>query len=482
MTLIFIANVGLRDLSHAGLPLASPRAEGEALLARWPEGETDLALPLLEPTLTYLRCRGQFPERIVLCASDQPESAGEHRQSDTLPAAKLAQRLLCRRFRLPDQSVVVLAATDRNPALYDEMYAFFRWALAEHKAFRGADACLVFPVGGTPAANTGLLWAAAERFGAACRVLYLRQGTTMPVFLDAGRQLHLAFLRRSLLDQLRRRQFAAAQANLESMGYGPGTYPYVLADYCLRRLNFDFRGAAAAALGPTFAAATPARRATLDAAAREADTLAGGAEETILLVELARNTRHAYESGAYLDCLSRLVRLEECAARLLVARRLPPLNFDSDTPAARERRLRQLEAFPDLLAYLSGITVAGEPLARERANTVVLLHLLDYLLAERPQRPPEWGLSPEERDRLGEARRILGGLASLNRQRNRATHAFGGASREDIDGLYAQAAGEPRDILGDLDRLVGLVTGASCGSWLVDGLAEEIAAALARSS
>ena len=470
MTLLFLANVGLRDVTYQGNPLKPARPEGQALLGRWPKVASDLALPLLQPALDHLRDSGHFPDRVVLCASDQPEGAGPHWESDTLHCAELAKRLLCRRYHLDDSRVAVLRASGRNPALYDEMYDFFRAELARPKVCREATACLVFPVGGTPAANATLLLAAVERFGAASDVLYLREGTASPVRLAVGRQFHLALLRGTLGGQLAHCQFAAAQATLAEMGFGPSSLPWALAEYCRRRLNFDFGGAGAALEG-VFTAASPERRPLLDQATDEARALAAGTDEALLLAELVHNTRHTYAAGAYVDFVARLVRLEEIAARLLAEKRLPPLSFQGDDAKSRERRGGQIAAAPALRDYLAAQTVGSQPLRYDETNTVVLLYMLDYLCAEQAAQPPAWQLSEAERQRLAAARDSLRRLEKLNQRRNRATHGFGGMSEEDIEELYGKP---PLDLLVDVDRLLELVTGAPRQPWLVEQLRDVV--------
>ena len=469
MTSVFVANLGVRDVVVDGSVLREPRREGEALLAAWPKVASKVTLPILGPTLAYLRDVGREPDRVVLVTTDQPETAPSvHRSRDTIHYGEVARQVLGQTLKIGSERIFVRSTRDENPSLYDEMYRFYRRLLGNERdrAFSDATRCYVSPVGGTPAANAGLLHAAVERFGAGCLALYLREGTTRPVELDIGRALHRALLRRAALAQIEAYQFAAALPLLRELGLPePGL---ALTEYCQRRLNFDFAGACRA-LERVWAQARPNERRFLDQAMTEARELDGGADAGLLLVELAENMRVSYQSGAYLDYLTRLVRFEEAAARLVVEKHLPPLNYLENDPGAQEERRQQIAEQPDLLEYLRGIGVGGQPLRYEQSNTVVLLALVDYVVADRPGRPAEWTAEPGRRAELAGAQEILRWMErALNRVRNAGVHRFGGASAESIAELYGGAAGQPRDLTKDVWRVVELVVGPGRREWLVD--------------
>ena len=471
MATVFVANLGARDVVVDGQKLEQPRQDGERLLKQWPEVASRLTLPILEPTLQHLRERGLMPDRIVLVATDQPESvATAHRSRDTVHFGEVAKLALARRFQLGADRLFTRPIRHENPALYDEMHQFFRRLLGSprDRAFVGATRCYVLPVGGTPAANAGLLHAAVEQFGAGCVALYLREGTTRPVELNVGATLQRALLRQVALGHLETYQFAAARSVLRQMELPDGGYAEALVEHCQRRLNFDFAGAARV-LEAAWARSRPEERAFLDEAVGEAEALDGATDSRALLVELARNMRVVYQNGAYLDYLTRLVRFEESAARLIVRECLPPLDYSENDRGAQATRRELIGQEPDLLAYLQAVEVDGRPLRYEESNTTTLLALVDYVVAERPSRPERWRLPPERRAALRQARDVLRCMwRALNPMRHASVHRFGGTSAEEIAGAYASEAGEGRKLEDDVRLVVEVTAGGMQGEWLID--------------
>jgi len=470
LAILFLTNLGVRDLRLNDVPIERPRPDGERLLKEWPAIAEQLSVPILEASLRYLRGRGFTPDQIVLFVTDQPPTApAHHRDRDTVYTGELAKRLLEMRHGLKGR-VILRKTGEENPALYDEMHRFYARELARlarKSGLANLDHCYVAPVGGTPAANTGLLLNAVDHFGPKCTALYVREGTDTADALDVARLLHRNTLRQIVRQQLDNYQFAACLPLLPEIDLPAGSCCAGLAEYCLRRLNFDFAGALHVA-EDAFQSASSKGRPLLDRAKFEARRLAEGEDTGALLAELADNMAVLWKNGAYLDYLARIVHFEEAAARFIVETYLPPLDYSQDDAAAREKRRRQIEERPDLLQYLESVRYNGQPLHYEQSNTVVLLSLVDYLLADRPDKPAKWALPEERRVALQEAAKLLHWLKRLNAARNRSIHHFGGASAHDIQRLYQEAAKEERDLQTDVQRLAELLTGRPAGHWFID--------------
>ena len=479
MATIFLTNLGVRDIRLAGQYLERPRQDGDRLLREWPDVADQLSLPIVEPTVRYLRDRGSTPDRVVLFATDQPDTAASRdRDRDTVHFAELAKRLLEKRLELGGR-VIVRRIGHGNPALYDEMYRFFARVIGNRadKTFQDVRHCYISPVGGTPAANTGLLLAGVEHFGKDCTVLYLREGTDVPVGLDVGRLLYVSTLRQVAAQQIESYQFAASLPLLRELELPRESCCLELAEYCQRRLNFDF-GRARRVVEDAYSRAQPDTRGLLDQATTEARHLDEATDAGPLLVELAHNMDVAYRNGAYVDYLARVVRFEEAAARFVVETSLPPLSYARNDYEAQAARRKQIAEIPDLLDYLGTISIHGQPIRYEQSNAKVLLALVDYVVSERANRPIEWVPPAQRRQELAEAQQTLRRLEGLNRQRNASVHQFGGASAEQIARLYEEAAGEPRDLRADIWRTVELVVGQAPGEWLVDQAKAKISAEL----
>lgn len=474
METVMLANVGVRDVRLDGELLQSPREDGQRLLGEWPGIGPRISLPLIEPLIAFVKDRWRWPEAVVLFATDQPSSApAEHRARDTVHCAELAKRLLNDRYKELKGKVFVRATRDENPALYDEALSYFRRTLrSTGRPFGGATEAIVCPVGGTPAMNTGLLLAAAERFGVRCWAVYLPEGAARPVRMNIGEALYRARLVRLAGDHLASHQFAAATRVMAEMGLEETAVPMALAESCLRRLNFDFEGAAAA-LEAAYSGAEPAQRRLMERLSDEARRLATG-DQRLLLLELARSMEVVFQQGAYLDYLARLVRFAENLARYLVETHLPPLRYEADDPRAQSQREEVFQAHPDLLDYVGQVRISGQPLRYTQSNFVTLQELVKYILADRPRKPAQWRLDEERRAQVAELDEFLTGVGKLREKRNEMMHRFGGVSAEMIARLYHQAAGQGRDLAEDVGRVVGLLLGGAEVEWGVQVARDQI--------
>lgn len=463
-----LANVGNRDLLKAGRELRPARSAGEEVLARFESEKNELELPILGPALRYLGRTGASLARIVLFATDQPESVEpRHRQSDTVHFAEIIRRLLQQDQRYRDRVVVRTLRTE-NPSLYDETYRFYQRELAAQKLIQGIDRFYVLGSGGTPAMNLGLLVAAIERLGERCDPLYLREGAHEPDPLNLGQQLREATLRQLARSHLERDQFAAAA---EVLGQLPNrSTEKALAAYAAARLNFDWRGAWA--IANRLVAETGGEERRLASQLRdEARILEDGADPALLLGELYHKARVACRSGAYKEFLVFLFALDEYALKEIIRQNLG-IDFSRDEYVDRQARLRQVAEQPELKAFLESRTAGdGQKLRYEVANRLAMRAYLDFLAMT----------AGPEAAALAEVRRIVDRLngPGLARKRNEVVHGVGGASAELIETAYNPTDAERRDLLADLLALTR-AAGGRTDNWTLDRLRQHLLDGLSR--
>lgn len=473
---VFVANVGNRDVSRDGQALAHPRSDGRAILDAWADESPRLDLPLLRPSLSYaIRRFGQL-ERIVLFASDQPESAGSHRESDTIHLAGIAQRLLETDSGYRGK-VTLRRASNLNPSLYDETYPFYERELANAKLFGEVQTLCVLASGGTPAMNLGLLVAAIERFGDRCAPLYLERGAREPQPLNLGQQLRQSTLRQVALSHLEQYQFVAAGEALHQ-ARAPASL-IGLATYASTRLNFDWEGAWRAA-DHTLSLPEDRDRALLVRLRDEARALMDREDAPLFLGERFHRARVAHTTGAYSEFLTLMVGLQEGILQAVALQELG-IDYREDNKGARKNRERQFAERPGLRDYLlAQPTPGGRPIEYTSSTRLVLRACAQFVLRAATDHPERPELSPERRADLEALlaieERLEGTLIGL---RNAAVHRDGGASRQRLDDAYNPPHYARADLLTDLERLTRLA-GGRVDHWALEVVRDTIRSALGR--
>lgn len=450
MTVYLLANVGLRDVLHRREPISPPRAEGKRILDYIDDLEKELTLPMLSPAVEGL-LRDHPKIQVVLYGSDQPEGTPpQYRDNDTIYLAEVAGELLQRRLRGKIEKVWPKKIR-ANPSLYDDMLSFFR-AQFQDRWTSSVEKCYVFPVGGTPAANMGMMLAAIERFGEKCQVLYLPQGEKWPIRMDLGDQIRRGTARRMAADRLRAHSFGAAVPLLEEAG-APGWVAH-LARYAVSRYHFDFDIAAAEL--------EKAKRHCSDqfSARSRCEELRRGLprlrdrELEALLVELYHNAQLAYKRGEFAAFLGILFRFQEATLRFMVEKLYPGLSTEvgsEDDGQEFEARLRQREG---LFRYLQRLTVKkGRPLRLCEPSRPVLGAMVRYAWEGEEK------LANEERvEQFRRTNEILAKFDRLAGLRNKCiiAHGFEGVSEKRIMEEYAKGGGtgEPlQDMAAALEAL-----------------------------
>jgi hypothetical protein len=445
---LFLANVGNRDLYLDGRPLADQhRARGKEILADYAAHKDRLQAPILEAALQRVLREGSAERPLLitvgLFGTDQSPSAGQHYERDTEPLARVLAKYLPERF--PPQQRGVHGHVDKdvrvrpireNPSYYDEMYDWFGPELARVDPTR-FEQCYVSPVGGTPAANFALLLRAIERFERRCQVLYVPEGKREPVVLNIADHLVRRVVRARAHEAIERYEFARAAELLREVDE---PVLVALAEHAAHRLHFDFEQARAALDAPATQAARGERRELLRQLNEGLDALVQG-ESRALVAELYYNLLVTHAQGRYVDFLARLFRLHEALLRLLVEETLG-LPTDEEKRRAHPRYTAGIEQNAALKAFLDQRSERGVFDATRPPNRWALEQLATYAVQQAGVGAP-W---PE----LAQALKRIQGLADL-RNKSIGGHGFCGVSRGRLECEYRG------DLLADLAAMMALL-------------------------
>ena len=464
MSVLFLANVGNRDLCVDGqpLPVQAVRARGEALLEQWRREGADalfprLAAPLIEASLRYILDR-EPRVRVALFATDQPETVEErHRARDTIHVAGLLKEYLRRRYPNRVEDVRVYAIRDHSPVHYDEMFAFYQEELTRSALNPpGLTAAYVAPVGGIPAANFALLVQAFDRYGERCHSLYVPEGRDEAVPMNLGERMRTALLRRLALEAVEALDFRRVAALLAEHPTPAARPLRAVADYAHRRLDQDY-DQAHLAIEEAAAQTTGALRQGVLALRNGLHPLRAEREEA-LLVEVLHLAEVALATGRHAEFLQRFFRLLEGLAQHLVRRHLGVEVADEDGRGEDyERLVRSVQPLQNFFQrHYQRLDVS-------RPTLPVLVGLLEYLAEGGPGPDGVPAVAEADRQRLREAVGLLTapGVEGLRRLRNQSTHRFAGVSRERLRRAYGAEPEEALDRAREVVAAVGLTVGAS---------------------
>lgn len=458
MRVLFLTNVGNRDLRFDGAPLPPDemRVRGEAIdreyRTRKDAAYRDrLSAPLIEPGLRMALRAGTADDpaevEVVLFVTNQPEAGTDprHHARDTVHVGAVLARYLRARYAGKPAGARVSAVRSigikSNPSEHDPMFAFFRTELSG-TAFRPpADRVYVSAVGGVPAANFALLLNAVHRFGDRCTPLYLPEGARAPIRLDIGERIRRDALREVARHALDGFELERTARLLEALG--ADAFLVALAEHGAHRLNFDFDRALAALDACVVPVERDAERSLARSLRDELMQLADREDAASLIRELFFNLRVVWRQGRYVDVLLRVFRLEEAILRHVVERD-HGVSTDSvkggadpgfvafiENNAALKRHFQEQKAGGRLLDY------------RREPNVPILTHLLVGLAEEVD------AATAETYRAVVEAVRRLEKLTSL-RNKSIGAHGFLGVSEAAIREAY----GRDRDLLADLEALL----------------------------
>ena len=453
MSVVLLANVGHRDLTRGGQSLRSQRVDGEWILNNFDECKAELSLPMLSVVVEWL-LKQHEKIQVVLYGTDQPDGTpAHHRDGDTIHVARIIVKLLESKHGRKKIEESRVKAIRSNPSLYDDMISFFRAEFTSsgksNQWMNKVESCYVFPVGGTPAANMGLMLAAIDGFGENCHTLYLEQGGSHVTQMDVGDQIRRATARKLAADHLRDQSFGAAAPLLREADAPAWTVELV--HYARNRYHFDFE-AAVEALDRAIAACAGdwnVRRRLSQlreslAELRDLDTRA-------VMRELYHNAALAYRRDEYAAFLGLVFRIQEEALAFIVQELYPWLpGVKEGTNKGDEEFRAALEGRPALWSYLKTQKVDGQGLRPDKPNIEVLAALVRSCL-DGPERLESNG----SRERVEKAYDLLyKRLLVLKKLRNKCIIAHGseGVSERVMKEKYGD--GDPiADIAAGLEAL-----------------------------
>ncbi len=316
MTVIFVANVGNRDVQVTGehtLPTKA-RLLGQMILDDWATYADRVELPILGKALDWVTRPSAPLAQIVLIASDQADVT--YRDSDTILLAEIVRRVLTEREswrkRVKPESIRI-HRVDGNPADYDFMMHYYENLMSDLAA-EPAETVYLAISGGTPAMASMLMLKGVMAFGERAYPLYVTPSRAMPMSLDIGRQLTVDATQNDFQRSLNVFQYHAALALLDSraellrQAWPAFSALRAVVDYARQRLNFDFEGAQRAIFG--------AERGLPDSLANRIYALADEVHADHrttewLLREVLHTAEISFKTGAYADFLGRAFRLSE---------------------------------------------------------------------------------------------------------------------------------------------------------------------------
>lgn len=249
---IVVANVGSRDVRYRDETIEPARSRGKELLERFEETGPELSFPIIIPALEYILKYEGGIGLLLLCYTDQePETAGSHRESDTVHFARLIKKGFDSNVKalsgIKRPARVDIRKIDCNPSQYDACFDFYRKSfqhLAEKYFQPSQTRCYVLPVGGTPACATGLLLASIAVY----------RGNALQVYVPPGGcALEVSFGKKVLQEYLAERADSLLQSYqfhaLSEMFTSDGLDDLIcmcVASSAAARLQFDFEAARSA--------------------------------------------------------------------------------------------------------------------------------------------------------------------------------------------------------------------------------------------
>lgn len=336
MSVIFIANVGNRDVQIPGHPELPPakeaRALGQVLLDQWETYRDDIQTDILIKALRWAVRKHGAVDQVILVASDQVDE--RYRQSDTITVAQVIERLL-REHR--DKFAwakaigdVTLEALDGNPASYDDMTRYYDHLLPGISTGRG-DVVYLAVSGGTAAMAAMLLFKGIEHFQAQAHPLYVNEFDAMPTSLNVGRRILLNTLVSDIQLSIGVYQYHAAlrliEENADFLRQALPRFDtlFAILHYARSRLNFDFTTAENVLFGEDIDTLADHARAVHSLVNDITET---NRTETWLLREVLHTAEISFKTGAYADFLGRAFRLSEGLTDALLARWAPEDLFE----------------------------------------------------------------------------------------------------------------------------------------------------------
>lgn len=460
MAIYLLANIGNSDLYIPDNDLPEKRMPsrklGEEVNANFEKYRTMIELPLIEPTISYIReaesCEAKDIHFILFTSDQNQQLVDEDSWSkDTHPVGEAIQNYLNAKFGIAKKQIKLLPIKG-NPADYVNALEFHRTNLLKIASdLTPEDKVFLEISGGTPAMTAMLLAMGVDVFGArVTTTLYIDRGSPEANVVPVAEALLAIKMRDLIRQQIRLYAYKAAQQTLELSGqYVAGSESRrallnALLAYGDRRLAFDMADArealsSATASGELQAQITFWRREFTD------KNIAKSIEEVI------HSAKIKAEQGEYADFTQRLFRFQEETLRYMADQQGIEYSNKSRQFVKSEWRV----ANPDFDKFLSNYR--RDSLGRtanftqsvdtnRSLNRFSLGAIVDYFV-----QTDEWAKWKPAAERIFR----LSTVADL-RNKGLAGHGFDGISEADIQDAYGSS---PDQLIQDLCEIYEMVFG-----------------------
>lgn len=381
MAVMLIVTLGSRDVFLDKGKIDHPRKKGEEILNAYETYAKRLSYPIIQPAINYLFEQEKIAQidRVILVCTDQPETVGrKYRDQDTIYFARILHNLL--KAKYPSQiSEIKLCKITQNPTLLDEMFEFFKQALAKDKIFQmdNLEKCYLELSGGVPGANTALLLQAIRYYREKCVPLYVSEATEMVFPLEIGMQILEDYKEEIFYRYLETYNYAGISKILE---HDPNKALYYFIEYARFRLYFDF-DSAQQALRNGIQYASFEEREIFEKEMAEVRNFPQSDYAT-RLGELYWNLWIKYYQKEYVDFLGRLYRFEDALLRTSVERWLG-LSMEYDEATQSYKAFIETLNSPshqELKIFLQNQKdIDGSPLVLDRVDIPLLTACLKFL-------------------------------------------------------------------------------------------------------
>ena len=335
MSVIYIANVGNRDVKHDGIDKYSPRLIGKNWLERFDNVCKHLDFPIIRKGLeSVLENLGTRPvDKVVLFFTDQDPDATEERhwQNDTLYFADLTKKLILEKLSGKVIDIELIKITGA-PYDYDEMFTYYSKKLEKINNTDSVELAFLAPAGGIPACNMGLVMHGSRIFGVRSQAILISEvKDATPKYLNIASEIIRSHNRSALNKMLDNFNFGGVDNLLATAKDSKDISLRHLAQYVQYRLSLDFTSALEILDQANFSLITDdsvfieqIRQDTIRFT-YETEPLHSAANENVKkqycdlkrfqLCEICLNALIKYKSRQYTDFVGRIFRLQEGAAR-----------------------------------------------------------------------------------------------------------------------------------------------------------------------
>ncbi len=254
MSIVYLANIGNRDVKHISIDNVIPRYSGKEWLDNYDKIKDALVMPIIRSGLEKVKADlgDKKIDKLYLFYTDQPETTPQkHRQSDTIYFAKLIRKIIADKYS-DIVSDTVLKKIFGTPNDYDDMYHYYDHAIEEISVNEGIDLAFVAPAGGIPACNMNLIIHGSRFFDIKCQIMLVSDNpdkkTNPPKLLNISSQIIRGHNRKAVEKMANNYNYLGI-SNLLRLSVKPIDRQLLrLSNYAAARLNLDFETAKKEAL------------------------------------------------------------------------------------------------------------------------------------------------------------------------------------------------------------------------------------------